>query len=145
MSSLEKIMDSTSRHGTLIKKTLDEIKKENVSYAEKEGSKGDSAKAQMRANLYQTHIRKFHAVMNDYNTAAHGFKQDLQGQLGGAKRNRKKQKKANKQASSREQQKRKRTMYRLGHGEGATGHTDRQAARNGTRGAIGSDRRACSS
>jgi hypothetical protein len=38
----------------------------------------DSAKSQMRSNLYQTHIRRFHAVMNDYNTAAHGFKQDLQ-------------------------------------------------------------------
>ena len=36
----------------------------------------------MRENLYQTHIRKFHSIMNDYNTAAHGFKQDLQGQIG---------------------------------------------------------------
>jgi len=32
----------------------------------------------MRSNLYQTHIRKFHAVMNEYNIAAHSFKQDLQ-------------------------------------------------------------------
>jgi len=80
MAQLEKIMDSTSRNGTLIKKTLDEIKKENAAYIEKDRSKGDSAKAQMRSNLYQTHIRKFHAVMNDYNTAAHGFKKDLQGE-----------------------------------------------------------------
>ena len=41
--------------------------------------KKDSAKSQMRSNLYQTHIRRFHSVMNEYNTAAHGFKQDLQG------------------------------------------------------------------
>jgi len=75
MAQLEKIMDSTSKSGTLIKRTLDDIKKDNATYAEKEG---DSAKSQMRSNLYQTHIRRFHSVMNDYNTAAHGFKQDLQ-------------------------------------------------------------------
>lgn len=78
MSQLEKIMDSTNKNGGAIKKQLDEIKKENTSYAEKEGE--SSAKNQMRKNLYQTHIRRFHAVMNEYNTAAHGFKQDLQGQ-----------------------------------------------------------------
>jgi hypothetical protein len=38
----------------------------------------------MRSNLYQTHIRRFHAVMNEYNTAAHGFKQDLQGTTAGS-------------------------------------------------------------
>jgi len=78
MSQLEKIMDSTSRNGTLIKKTLDEIKKENAEFVGKDKSNGESAKAQMRSNLYQTHIRKFHSVMNEYNTAAHSFKQDLQ-------------------------------------------------------------------
>jgi len=75
MADLEKIMDSTSKNGTLIKKTLDEIKKENNVYKAKDK---ESAKSQMRENLYQTHIRKFHSIMNDYNTAAHGFKQDLQ-------------------------------------------------------------------
>jgi len=75
MQELEKIMDSTSKNGTLIKRTLDEIKKENNALADKDK---ESAKSQMRSNLYQTHIRRFHAIMNDYNTAAHGFKQDLQ-------------------------------------------------------------------
>jgi len=38
----------------------------------------DSAKAQVRDNMYQTNIRKFHQVMNDYNAASHEFKQALQ-------------------------------------------------------------------
>jgi t-SNARE complex subunit (syntaxin) len=38
----------------------------------------NSAKEQMRNNLYQTHIRRFHTVMNDYNGAAHAFKKELQ-------------------------------------------------------------------
>jgi len=77
MSQMEKIMDSTNANGGRIKRALDEIKKENAAYADKEGNK-DSAKVQMRNNLYQTHIRRFHSVMNDYNAAAHGFKQELQ-------------------------------------------------------------------
>ena len=36
MADLEKIMDSTSKNGTLIKKTLDEIKKENNVYKAKD-------------------------------------------------------------------------------------------------------------
>jgi t-SNARE complex subunit (syntaxin) len=75
MQQLEKIMDSTNKNGTLIKKQLDAIKIENEAYKK---SEGDSAKSQMRTNLYQTHIRRFHSVMNDYNAAAHAFKQDLQ-------------------------------------------------------------------
>lgn len=75
MNQLEKIMSSTSANGAAIKKQLDVIKVENAAYAEKQG---ESAKSQMRNNLYQTHIRKFHSVMNDYNSAAHAFKQDLQ-------------------------------------------------------------------
>lgn len=72
---LDQIMTSTNAHGATIKKTLDEIKKQNIEYSREHKN---SAKAQMRNNLYQTHIRKFHSVMNDYNSAAHGFKQDLQ-------------------------------------------------------------------
>lgn len=75
MNSLDEIMTSTNQNATMIKKTLDEIKVENNNFAKEHK---DSAKSQMRSNLYQTHIRKFHQVMNDYNTAAHGFKQELQ-------------------------------------------------------------------
>lgn len=75
MAQLDKIMESTNKNGTKIKKTLDDIKNENNAYTKE---KGESAKSQMRTNLYQTHIRRFHSVMNDYNSAAHGFKKELQ-------------------------------------------------------------------
>jgi t-SNARE complex subunit (syntaxin) len=79
MAQLDAIMESTSRNGTLIKKTLDEIKKENATLVEEHLAEGDSAKAQMRNNLYQTHIRRFHTVINEHNTAVLAFKKDLQG------------------------------------------------------------------
>jgi len=75
MTELDTIMSETTGTGTAIKKQLDEIKKQNQLYAEKNK---DSAKAQVRDNMYQTNIRKFHQVMNDYNAASHEFKQALQ-------------------------------------------------------------------
>lgn len=42
MQQLEKIMDSTNKNGTLIKKTLDDIKKDNVAYTDKEGVSSSS-------------------------------------------------------------------------------------------------------
>jgi t-SNARE complex subunit (syntaxin) len=78
MAQLDKIMDSTSRNGTLIKRTLDSIKKQNTEY---ETGKGDSARNQLRSNLYQTNVRKFHSVMTGYNSAVQGFQQDLKGQM----------------------------------------------------------------
>jgi len=75
MTELDGIMSETTGTGTSIKKQLDTIKKQNQEYAEKNK---DSAKAQVRDNMYQTNIRKFHQVMNDYNAASHEFKQALQ-------------------------------------------------------------------
>jgi len=39
MLSLEKIMDSTNKNGVLIKRTLDEIKKENEPFMKEESAK----------------------------------------------------------------------------------------------------------
>jgi len=75
MDSLDKIMNQTTSEGAKIKKALDDIQNENKIYQK---THKDSAKTQMRVNLYQTHIRRFHAVMNDYNAASHEFKQNLQ-------------------------------------------------------------------
>lgn len=75
MDSLDQIMSETTKTGRQIKNDLDRIKQENTQY---EMKNKDSAKAQMRTNLYQTHIRRFHQVMNDYNAASHEFKQNLQ-------------------------------------------------------------------
>ena len=75
MQAMDGIMQSTAAYGQAIKKALDEVKSENAAF---DRQNRDSAKSQIRSNLYATHIRRFQAVMNDYNTAAHGFKQDLQ-------------------------------------------------------------------
>jgi len=58
-----------------VKGTLDKINQENLALEKKEGA---TAKTQMRKNLYQTYIRKFHQVMQDYNRASHDFKKNLQ-------------------------------------------------------------------
>jgi len=54
---------------------LDEIKKLNAQYSKQNK---DSAKSQLRQNMYQTNIRKFHQVMNEYNSVSYEFKQALQ-------------------------------------------------------------------
>jgi len=75
MHRLEEIMANTTKEGATIKAQLDKIKMLNEQFAK---DNKDSAKTQMRINLYQTHIRRFHQVMNDYNTASYEFKQHLQ-------------------------------------------------------------------
>jgi len=75
MDQLDKIIGQANQEASKIKKALDDIKVDNVKY-QKEHK--DSAKTQMRVNLYQTHVRRFHAVMNDYNAASQEFKQNLQ-------------------------------------------------------------------
>jgi len=75
MSSLEKIMDETTANGGKIKKQLEFIKTENDKYAKEHK---ESAKLQMRTNLYQTHVRRFHQIMNDYNLVSNDFRQSLQ-------------------------------------------------------------------
>lgn len=72
MAELDTIMSETTRDGAFIKNALDQIKEENSKFDP------NSAKTQMRTNLYQTHIRRFHQVMNSYNSASHEFKQHLQ-------------------------------------------------------------------
>ena len=57
---------------------MDAIKAENDKYAR--DHKSESAKYQIRLNLYQTHIRRFHTIMNEYNQATHDFKKVLQDQ-----------------------------------------------------------------
>lgn len=75
MDSLDHIMSETTKTGREIKNALDAIKVQDAAYAKQNK---DSAKNQMRVNLYQTHIRRFHQDMNEYNAASHEFKQSLQ-------------------------------------------------------------------
>lgn len=75
MDALDHIMTETTKTGREIKHALDAIKVQDAAYAKQNK---DSAKNQMRVNLYQTHIRRFHQDMNEYNAASHEFKQSLQ-------------------------------------------------------------------
>ena len=75
MDALDSIMTETTKTGREIKHALDAIKLQDAAYAKQNK---DSAKNQMRVNLYQTHIRRFHQDMNEYNAASHEFKQSLQ-------------------------------------------------------------------
>jgi t-SNARE complex subunit (syntaxin) len=75
MDALDHIMSETTKTGRDIKNALDAIKVQDALYAKQNK---DSAKNQMRVNLYQTHIRRFHQDMNEYNAASHEFKQSLQ-------------------------------------------------------------------
>jgi len=77
MHDLEKIMDQTNANAARIKKRLEEIKADNEKFAVTKEAK-NSAKMQMRVNLYQTHIRRFHQLMNEYNQVSHEFRQALQ-------------------------------------------------------------------
>ncbi len=76
MAQMDKIMANTNTYGHAIKQALDEIKSENSAY--KKSNPSSFSHIQMRSNLYETHIKKFQAAMNTYNSAAHNFKQDLQ-------------------------------------------------------------------
>jgi len=75
MSTLDKTMEETNQNGGRVKKQLEFIKTENDKYAKEHK---DSAKLQMRTNLYQTHVRRFHQIMNDYNLVSNDFRQSLQ-------------------------------------------------------------------
>lgn len=76
MDKLDSVMARTNAVARQLKKKLDELKTQNEQY--KGSHKDDVAKTQMRNNLYQTYIRRFHQVMNQYNSVAHEFKQNLQ-------------------------------------------------------------------
>jgi len=76
LTELEEIMTETTVVGQDVRKRLDEVKKLNDEW-EKKNPK-ESAKKQVRENLYYTNLRKFRKEMNEYNEASHGFKQALQ-------------------------------------------------------------------
>lgn len=75
MNTLDKIMGQTTKIGRDIKTQLEQIKEENK---KQDKLDKESAKSQMRENLLQTHVRRFHTIMNEYNACSHQFKQNLQ-------------------------------------------------------------------
>lgn len=74
MKELDFTMAETTREGQAIKAKLDKISDANKRYKKENPN---SATLQMRVNLYQTHVRRLHQVMNGYNQASHDFKKAL--------------------------------------------------------------------
>jgi hypothetical protein len=69
-------MGETTKEGAAIKKELNEIKADNERFMAKKENK-NSSMTQIRINLYQTHIRRFHQVMNAYQQASYDFRKHL--------------------------------------------------------------------
>lgn len=65
------ISKKTSSNATAIKTELTAIKEDNTAYV---AANPNSAKAQMRLNLYQTHVRRFHSIMNEYKAASNAIR-----------------------------------------------------------------------
>lgn len=76
MDELDKAMQQTSTLGVKVKNQLEKIKVDNDTFKAKKENAG-SATAQMRENLYQTHVRRFHHQMNTFNQASQDFKNTL--------------------------------------------------------------------
>jgi len=75
MVALDHIMSETTKTARDIKNRFDAIKAQDEVYTKQNK---ESAKSQMRTNMYQTHVRRFHTEMNEYNAVSHEFKQGLQ-------------------------------------------------------------------
>jgi len=73
MRTLDTLIQHTTRTAKDIKASLDQIKQDDAKYDHR-----DSAKGQIRINAYQTHVRQFHHVMNEYNSVSHQFQQSIQ-------------------------------------------------------------------
>lgn len=69
---LNTIISTTTQYATSIKKQLDMINTDNKK------NKSSGTKKQIDNNLYNTFLRKFQAIMTDYNTIANQYKTDLQ-------------------------------------------------------------------
>jgi t-SNARE complex subunit (syntaxin) len=75
MKQLDTLIQHTTNTAKDIKSILDRIKQDNAKFLI---GNSDSAKGQIRTNAYQTHVRQFHNVMNQYNSVSHQFQQSIQ-------------------------------------------------------------------
>lgn len=75
VSRYEKVVSGATRQAKDVKRALESIKKEDNEWTQKNGS--NSAKAQMRDNLYQSHARKFQSAMDDFQKGVERFKTDM--------------------------------------------------------------------
>jgi len=76
LTELDGLINQTTALAGGLRKSFEQIKEDNQAYYK--AHKKESAKKQVRENLYNTHLRKFHDMMNSYNLASNEFKQSLQ-------------------------------------------------------------------
>jgi len=76
MTELDGILSNSSKIAISIKRQLDAIDEDNKKYAANYTQ--NSTKLKIRQNLYQTNVRKFGQVINEYNIATNQFQEDLQ-------------------------------------------------------------------
>lgn len=75
MKQLDTLIQHTTDTAKDVKHSLDRIKQEDAKFLK---ANRDSAKGQIRLNLYQTHVRQFHHIMNEYSSVSHQFQQSIQ-------------------------------------------------------------------
>ena len=69
---------STTQNGQAVKRTLDALRQENEGLLAASPDARNTARMDMRINLYNTYLRKFDHVITDSNTAIVGFKSVLE-------------------------------------------------------------------
>ena len=74
----DEAITSTTQNGLQIKRTLDAIKQENESMLASDPDVKNTAKMDMRINLYNTYLRKFDHVITESNAAIVAFKSVLE-------------------------------------------------------------------
>jgi len=77
MAKYDRIMTETQANAAAAKKVLDDIKLDNDKFAAAPDN-ANSARIEMRKNLYNATVRKFAGAMQTFNTANANFKQSMQ-------------------------------------------------------------------
>jgi syntaxin 1B/2/3 len=70
----DEAISSTTQNGLRVKKMLDEIKKQNEQIITEQPEQRNTAKMDMRVNLFNTYLRRFSDTMAQSNAAIHAFK-----------------------------------------------------------------------
>jgi syntaxin 1B/2/3 len=74
MGQVDVLIDDSSNRSGRIKKVLDKIKIDNDKFEEKNQN---SARGQIRRNVYQTQLRRFHQTVGEYNACSQRFKEAM--------------------------------------------------------------------
>jgi len=80
MNDLDKVLNDSTARARRVKESFDGIKQDNEKFNAKPEN-ANSARAQVRTNLYQAHVRRFQAVMMAFNTAREDFRANLQDRM----------------------------------------------------------------